>query len=251
MVKGISKFREFFQNYENNYVVIGGTACDILDEQYEFVPRATKDIDIILNIEALSDIFVERFWDFIKTANYKTRQRGNGKSEYFRFLNPDDTSFPYQIELFSRKLDLIKVPDDARLTPIPVSEMVSSLSAILMDDDYYSFTINKSEIVDGIRIASPIAIIALKIMAFLNMLDSKQRGERIDSSDIKKHKNDIFKIGVFLGTTTEVEIPPQIRSDVSRFLNIVEQAKPSHDILANRGASIEDVLVAIRNQFGV
>jgi len=30
MVRGIDSFREWFSGYESNYVVIGGTACDLL-----------------------------------------------------------------------------------------------------------------------------------------------------------------------------------------------------------------------------
>ena len=29
MVKGLEKFKEYFTGFEDNYVIIGGTACDI------------------------------------------------------------------------------------------------------------------------------------------------------------------------------------------------------------------------------
>ena len=29
MVKGIEKFKEFFKGFEDSYVIIGGTACEI------------------------------------------------------------------------------------------------------------------------------------------------------------------------------------------------------------------------------
>ena len=48
MIKGIEKFKEFFSEFENSYVIIGGTACEIHEEIYAQSPRATKDIDIIL-----------------------------------------------------------------------------------------------------------------------------------------------------------------------------------------------------------
>ena len=54
MVRGIEKFREYFADYEANYVIIGGTACEVHEETYGQRPRATKDIDIILVVEALS-----------------------------------------------------------------------------------------------------------------------------------------------------------------------------------------------------
>jgi len=29
MVKGLEKFKEHFSGFEDNYVIIGGTACDV------------------------------------------------------------------------------------------------------------------------------------------------------------------------------------------------------------------------------
>lgn len=54
MVRGIDKFREFFTGYEGNYVIIGGTACEMHEEIYAQTPRATKDIDIILIVDMKS-----------------------------------------------------------------------------------------------------------------------------------------------------------------------------------------------------
>lgn len=56
MVRGIDKFREFFTGYEGNYVIIGGTACEMHEEIYAQTPRATKDIDIILIVEAITQV---------------------------------------------------------------------------------------------------------------------------------------------------------------------------------------------------
>ena len=154
MVRGIEKFKEYFAGYEGNYIIIGGTACDILEENAGQPPRATRDIDIILIVEALTTDFVKRFWEFIKAGRYETRQRGNGKQEYFRFLQPQTVDFPFQIEIFARKPDVLEIAEDTRLTPIPIDEDLSSLSAILMNDDYYYYTLEHSIIEDGIRLAN-------------------------------------------------------------------------------------------------
>ena len=39
MVSGFTKFKERFQGFENQYVIIGGTACDLImeNENYRFV----------------------------------------------------------------------------------------------------------------------------------------------------------------------------------------------------------------------
>ena len=42
-------------------MIIGGTACEIHEENYAQTPRATKDIYIILVVEALSSDFVSHF----------------------------------------------------------------------------------------------------------------------------------------------------------------------------------------------
>ena len=82
MVRGIDKFREFFTGYEGNYVIIGGTACEMHEEIYAQTPRATKDIDIILIVEALSSDFAAKFWEFVKTAGYRQgiREPGTGNA---------------------------------------------------------------------------------------------------------------------------------------------------------------------------
>ena len=156
MVRGIDKFREFFTGYEGNYVIIGGTACEMHEEIYAQTPRATKDIDIILIVEALSSDFAAKFWEFVKTAGYRQRNKGTGngecRHEYYRFKEPGNPDFPYQIELFSRNIGVVKFPDDAHITPIPVDDDLSSLSAILMDDDYYNYTIEHSTLEEGVSL---------------------------------------------------------------------------------------------------
>ena len=166
MVRGIDKFREFFTGYEGNYVIIGGTACEMHEEIYAQTPRATKDIDIILIVEALSSDFAAKFWEFVKTAGYRQRNKGTGngecRHEYYRFKEPGNPDFPYQKELFSRNIGVVKFPDDAHITPIPVDDDLSSLSAILMDDDYYYYTIEHSTLEEGVHIANIESLICLQ-----------------------------------------------------------------------------------------
>lgn len=129
MVKGLNRFKDYFADYDGNYVIIGGTACNAYEEMMAQEPRATKDIDLILIVEALTDAFVRRFWDFVVAGGYQQRERGEGeardrsgrKHEYYRFMKPTGTSYPKQVELFSRNLGLIDFPSDAHITPIPIA----------------------------------------------------------------------------------------------------------------------------------
>ena len=48
MVTGIESFKEWFKGNEEQYAIIGGTACDILMSEEGLDFRATKDIDLVL-----------------------------------------------------------------------------------------------------------------------------------------------------------------------------------------------------------
>lgn len=131
---GLDLFKERFAKFTSNYVLIGGAACYIYEDINAQVPRATKDLDIILVVEVLAPEFGREFWNFVRDGEYEQRQRGADKHECFRFLKPKDKRYPKQIELFARDIGVIDIPDDAHLEPIPLGDELSSLSAILMND---------------------------------------------------------------------------------------------------------------------
>ena len=66
MVTGIDSFKEWFNGSEEQYAIIGGTACDILMTEDGLDFRATNDIDLILIIEAVDAYFGKKFWEYIK-----------------------------------------------------------------------------------------------------------------------------------------------------------------------------------------
>ena len=57
MVIGFDRFREAFQDFAENYIVIGGSACDWLFTSRNAQFRATKDIDLVLVAERMSPAF--------------------------------------------------------------------------------------------------------------------------------------------------------------------------------------------------
>ena len=102
---GIASFKEYFKGFEDQYVIIGGTACEILMSDNSLNFRATKDIDLVLIIETLTKEFCEIFWQYINDAGYEHISKTTNKSECYRFSNPKSPDYPKMIELFSRKQD--------------------------------------------------------------------------------------------------------------------------------------------------
>ncbi|MDR3181163.1 MAG: hypothetical protein LBT61_04460 [Prevotellaceae bacterium] len=203
-------------------------------------------------MEALTSDFAKRFWDFVKMGQYETRQRGNGKHEYFRFLKPQTAGFPLQIEIFARKPDILNIAEDARLTPIPVDDL-SNLSAILMNDDYYHFTLAHSFVEDGIRLANIESLIVLKAKAFVDLSDRKAKGETIDEKNIRKHKNDIFRLATMLTDADKFTLSNDIQNDMYNFCQKIAQSLPDDAFFRSIGlpAKPEDVFGLLCNAFQI
>ena len=80
MVRGLDIFRDFFADYRDCYVLIGGSACDVYFTDQEIPFRVTHDLDMILCVEALTPPFFNRFWEFIRAGGYVHRRTATGSS---------------------------------------------------------------------------------------------------------------------------------------------------------------------------
>jgi len=235
MVRGLDIFKKYFEAYPDNYLIIGGAARDIIIEDAGFSPKGTKDIDIVLVIEALTEDFVKQFWLFIKDGKYKHQEKSSGERKYYRFYNPANTEFPFMIELFSRKPDLVLLSEPAHLTPIPIESDLSSLSAILLSNDYYGYILDHSIVDNDVHIANKEALICLKAKAFIDMSERKAQGEVIDNRNIKKHKNDIFRLAITLAPDDVFEVPETIKNDIQTFVNAIDGDLPGKELFKSMG----------------
>ena len=249
---GLDKFKEAFADFSDNYVIIGGTACDIVMTGTVVRPRATHDIDMIVVVENMTPEFGSKFWAFIKEAGYrperrKTKEGEPKKYELYRFIDGKE-GYPEMIELLSRHPDVLGEPQGLVIEPLPFSDDISSLSAIIMDDDFYHFTIKNSVLTDGIRHASPIALIALKAKAYLNLLAEKESGHHVNTRNIKKHRSDVMKSAVII-ETYPVIAPQSIIDCVKDFVEkIREEGDTLTPSLAKSLDTEEAVVMELLNQ---
>ena len=218
MVKGLETFRDFFADYRDCYVIIGGSACDLYFAEQDLPFRVTHDIDMILCVESLTPAFFNRFWEFIRAGGYVNRQRSDGRPQFYRFSKPTVAGFPAMLELFSRKADYL--PDDgtAHLTPVPAGEEASSLSAILLDRACYEFVMANRREAEGVTVLAPIALIVLKAIAWLDLSAKRAAGDKaVSSHDIGKHKNDIARLTATIGVR-DYALPDAIKERMRGFL---------------------------------
>lgn len=245
MVKGLKLFGEYFKDYKGQYVLIGGAACDLLMEEVGVQFRATKDLDIVLIVEALSENFGRQLWEFIQEGEYEVKQRSDGTPRFYRFQKPKNSEFPFMIELFSRKqFESFEVVAGG-IVPISFGEEVSSLSAILLDEEYYQFLLGGCNIVEGISILSPERIIPLKAKAWVDLSQRKDAGEQIDSRNINKHKNDIIRLTGLLTGETYCPLSGLVKKDMEAFLNAIQLESIVPKALKMKGVTRDEVLALL------
>jgi hypothetical protein len=217
MVNGLRHFVRSFGELADCFILIGGTACELWMNSQGLEFRATKDLDVVLVADKLSADFTSRFWGFIAEGRYASHERSQPRPNCYRFKGPADERHPFMIELFTQ--NFLSVPDQVHLTPIPAGEDISSLSAILLSDEYYELIVRSRTVVDGVPTVPAGCLIPLKARAFLDLAARQAQGLPADSKDLKKHRTDVFKLFMTLAPTDRVSLAPPVAQDLSRFLD--------------------------------
>ena len=246
MVKGIERFRDYFREFTDQYVLIGGTACDISFGNNNVDFRATRDLDIVLIVEALTAEFGHRFWDFIRDGGYQNRAKSSGVPQFYRFDKPTQEGFPLMIELFARTAYILE--SDAELTPIHIDDSVSSLSAILLNDSYYQALLMGRDVIDGFSILRHSWLIPFKAKAWLDLNERHLRGEHEDSRDLKKHRNDIIRMTAEL-RLERCELPDEVKDDMASFIEKMDVRNQDLRNLKLRGVKAEDIRRLLTNTY--
>ena len=240
-VNGLRKFKDFFENYPDNYVIIGGTACSIIFEEVGENFRTTKDIDLVVIVECMEVGFGNRLWDFIKSAQYDI-ECGVEKRNFYRFRNPKVPNYPYMIELFSRFEGLL-LHENQHIIPIHIAQEASSLSAILLDDDYYNLLKEGRKIVDGLSVLDERYLIPFKAKAWCELVERRKLGETGQSRHILKHCRDVSNLVKLLPANTKVSLEGKVREDMEIFVNhILDGEFVPNGIDVQR---LHDILVSI------
>lgn len=138
------------------------------------------------------------------------------------------------IELFSRTNYLLQ--EENGLTPIHIDDSVSSLSAILLNDAYYQALMDGRENMRGISVLKPEWIIPFKAKAWRDLREKKD----VDSSDIKKHRNDIIRI-VSDMVLQKCILPDEVRKDMEKFIEQFDVTESELKNLKIRGTKPEDI----------
>jgi len=211
--------------------------------------RATKDLDMVLIVEVLDVSFGETFWKFIEDGGYKHREKSTGVNQFYRFTAPEDAAYPKMIELFSKQPKNFDPMDKNGLTPIHIDDSIISLSAILLNDVYYDVLVKSKRTVDSYSIIEIETVILFKIKAWLDMKQRKDDGGHIDSKNIKKHKNDIFRLLANVIPSSQFKIAEEIENDIRQFIELIDDDRPDLKNLGIRNTNFNELIEILQNIF--
>lgn len=170
---------------------------------------------------------------------------------FYRFDSPKDDTYPYMLELFAREPDILELSPGSHLTPIPIDEQSSSLSAILLDDDYYNFIVSGKSLTEGLPLILQEYLIPLKAKAYLDLWQIKNAGGRINSKDLKKHKNDVLRLYQILAAEARLFLPESIAADFRRFLDDMPENPPDLKNLGIRQTPVDVVLGNLKTVYNL
>lgn len=251
-VHGIKHFTDFFAQLSEHYVIIGGIATNFFLLANDLITRRTKDIDLVV-LANPNQRFADKLRDYVTQGRYQIEADSTGKKRNYRFRNPDDAVYPKQIEIFSTAPLELALSADQRIVPFVTSPGLESLSAILMDADYFALVKSTNTIQGGVPLLSSNGLIPLKVRAFIDLDSRRRQGERIDQSDIKKHRNDIIRLAQTLDLGV-FEIPESIKNDLRAFLEhpeIVALETSAIGSIVEAGFTIEQAKQTLKEHFGL
>ena len=153
------------------------------------------------------------------------------------------------LELFSRQLENLPPRPGLHLTPIPVEGEADSLSAILLDNDYYQCIETGTEIINGIRVLKNEFLLLFKARAYLDLRKRKETDDSVKSDDIRKHRLDVFRISRLFPPEQKVALAEPLKAHLWEFLEDEETKNTDVSAFGIRGSASE-ILDSIRRIYG-
>ena len=86
--------------------------------------------------------------------------------------------------------------------------------------------------------------------AWIDLTKRKNEGEHVNSDDIKKHKNDVFRLMNIINPDETVSAPEVVKADIREFVSKMPQERINLKNL-ELDMELEDALQVLKDVYGV
>ena len=93
----------------------------------------------------------------------------------------------------------------------------------MLDNNYYNFLKEGRTIVNDITVLGAEYLIPFKMKSWLDLSNKKASGEHVDNKNIKKHKNDVFRLSELIDTDIKILVENIIYADIVKFVKDMEK----------------------------
>ena len=135
------------------------------------------------------------------------------------------------------------------MTIVRTNSKISSLSAILLDDDYYEFLKQGKVTVDRVTVLDAAYLIPFKAKAWMDLTNRKAAGEHVDNKNIKKHKNDVFRLTELIDPTVKITAPQGVYTDVQEFVQRMQNESVNVEQLGLKGRTKDQILDELKDLY--
>ena len=91
-------------------------------------------------------------------------------------------------------------------------------------------------------VTGPTCLIPFKAKAWLDLKERKLNGEQVDSKNIKKHKNDVFRLAQLITANTRQVLSSEIAEDMKKFLSEIADETVDLKSLGIRGTDKQKII---------
>jgi len=122
------------------------------------------------------------------------------------------------LELFARIPLGVEVWPGQEVVPVVLESSVISLSAILLDQEFYDLVLSTRYESYGIQMVGANGLIPMKALAYLDLDRRRTIGQHVDHDDIKKHRNDVFRLALTLPNQQGPILSPKVLEALRSFV---------------------------------
>ena len=79
------------------------------------------------------------------------------------------------------------------------------------------------------------------------MKEKLENGQHVDSRNIKKHKNDVFRLLANVLPSSKVEIDEKIEADIRLFIEMIDHDRPDLKNLGIKQVGFDDMIELLKN----